>query len=66
MFHRAISQISFPLRVSGPDVLLYCLSVMVIRAIIDKRQIFLFWSLSFMFFIKSIRPLALVFHPREK
>lgn len=58
MFHRPISQISLPLRVSGPDVLffLFFLSVMVIRPIIDNRQTFHFWRLSFMFFIKSIWP----------
>lgn len=42
-------------------------SVMVIRPIIDNKKTFLFWSLSFMFFIKSITPpQALIPHPKEK
>ena len=58
--------IYFRLKVSDPDVHPLLLSVMVIRAIIDNRQTFNFWSLRFMFFIKSICPLALIFHPKEK
>lgn len=47
-----------PLRVSGPDVRFsfFILLVMVIRPIIDNRRTLNFWSLSFMFFIKSIWP----------
>lgn len=56
-----VSHFSLPLKASGTDVRFFffsflCLSVMVIRAIIDNRQTFHFWSRSFMFFIKSIWP----------